>query len=63
MMQSCSSCDKCVLDTKALDSGVVIDKCQEFGFHVLHPLFSGWSCPRYERRKGVRLFGRRKGNG
>ena len=56
-MRHCSSCRNLGMDTKkALDCGVVIDKCYEFGFYVLHPFLSGFRCPRYKEKNGSFLW-------
>lgn len=49
-MQSCSSCTKLNIDLRMFDGGVIIDKCEEFNFHVPCPMLSGWECPRYQCR-------------
>ena len=62
-MQSCFSCTKCGADMKALNCGVVIDKCYEFNFHVLHPLLNGWRCPRYQRNNSAFMWRRPRKDG
>lgn len=61
-MQSCHSCQKCALDTKALNCGVVIDKCYEYGHFILHPLFSGWRCDKYIRKDSSFMWRKPRGN-
>ena len=48
-MRHCSSCQNLGIDIKALNGGVVIDKCYEFGFVVRIPWLSGFRCPRYRK--------------
>ena len=48
-MKHCSNCTYCVLDMKALNCCVVIDKCLKKGHLILHPFFSGFRCREYRR--------------
>lgn len=47
-MQSCRFCSKLSIDTELIKSGLVMDKCNEFNFHIGTPLLNGWRCPRYQ---------------
>ena len=47
-MQNCRFCSKLSIDTELIKNGLVMDKCNEFGFHVGSPLISGWRCPRFQ---------------
>ncbi len=40
----CGNCRHCRLDVKALNCGVLIDKCAVFKKHILHPFLGGFRC-------------------
>ena len=48
-MKHCINCTHCVIDVKALNCGVVIDKCLKNGHLILRPFFSGFRCEDYRR--------------
>ena len=50
-MRHCSNCTYCVMDVKALNIGVVIDKCMKKGHLILHPFFSGFRCREYRKEQ------------
>ena len=50
-MKHCSSCENCIIDTRALTMGICIMKCRLGGHNILHPFFSGFKCSRYRRMK------------
>lgn len=51
-MKHCKNCIYCVMDVKALNFGVFIDKCLKKGHYILHPFFSGFRCEEYQPQKG-----------
>lgn len=46
-MRCCEQCAKLIIDMDALKNGLLVEKCDEFNYHVYCPFLSGWSCPRY----------------
>ena len=62
-MRCCEQCAKLIVDMDALKNGLLVEKCDEFNYHVYCPFLSGWSCPRYlskNRKKDFSLFERLK---
>ena len=50
-MKHCFNCTHCVIDIKAANCGVIIDKCLKKGHFILHPFFRGFRCEEYRRNK------------
>lgn len=43
-IKACGNCKYCRLDLKALNCGVLIDKCGVTGRHILHRWIGGYRC-------------------
>jgi hypothetical protein len=43
-IKACGNCKHCRLDLKALNFGVLIDKCGVTGRHILHRWLGGYRC-------------------
>ena len=47
-IKCCGNCQHCGLDLKALNCGVLIDKCGVTGKHIMRRWLSGFGCKAWE---------------
>ena len=48
----CRNCKHCRLDLKALNCGVLVDKCGVTGETILHPWLGGYRCKSWRAEDG-----------
>lgn len=44
MLKRCSNCYHCIMDTRALNLGLFVEKCKLYDHVILRPFWSGWRC-------------------
>ena len=49
----CRNCKHCQLDLKALNCGVLVDKCGVTGKTILHPFLGGFLCKNWSKEEPI----------
>ena len=52
MFKRCSNCKHCVIDIKALNIGIYVDKCHKKKHIIINPFWKGWRCKEWVKEDG-----------